>query len=320
MPQKPTTTPRPDLQRSFQQILTTGTDEFIASIVSPALPVSKKGDTYGILNAEALLSMGDDRKAPRGKSARGDWELDTDTYACVNRSWEEPVDEDEMDEYGTAFDMERIAGDRAAGVIVRGHEYRVARQIMNENNFTRHAAGTAWATVDSADPLVDVNAGKTAMRIIKPNALIMSYGTFLNLGITDAVIDRIKGIDPNVKRGEINKVQLAAYFGVERVLVGTAVYNSAPKGQAAVAADIWPNSHVMLCRIGSGMNRDKLEPCIARTFFWTKVVGSKQICSMSSYTENDSEATIIKAKSSMDEKLMCDSDLAGYLIDIEGDE
>jgi|GEM_PF-3419278 len=316
MPQQPTTTPRPDLQRAMQQVLTQGTDEFIAPIVSPALPVNRKGDVFGVLGAEALLSMGDDRKAPRSKSARGDYELTTDQYACVSRSWEEVVDDEEVSEFGTAFNMERIATDRATGVILRGHEYRVAHQIFNETNFTPHAAVADWDTLASADPLVDVSAGKVAMRIIKPNALIISYDTFLNLGLTDAVIERIKHVDSNVKRGEISTGHLASYFGVERVLVGSGVYNSAPKGETAISANIWSNDYAMLCRIAPGVSRDMMVPCIARTMVWTERAGSGQLCGVSSYREEASEGTIIKVVTALDEKLMCDKDLAGYLIKI----
>ncbi|NIM61646.1 MAG: hypothetical protein GTO30_08320, partial [Acidobacteria bacterium] len=237
----------------------------------PLFGVPRDTGEYPVIPAEYLLNIEDTRRAASGNYNRGSWQFETATYACIEYGWEEPVDDKAANMYRTYFDAEMVSTEIATDVLLRGHEKRVADTLFNTSNAIGNAAVTTeWSTI-TATPKADVNSGIQAMRAasgIMPNALVMSRKVFENVLVTTELKDYLQYTTPHLVEGEeAQRATLARYFGVERVLVGGAVQNTAKEGQAFAAGDLWDDEYVSLCRLSGGGNNLR-EPVFGRTFLW----------------------------------------------------
>ena len=278
-------------------------EDFIGLQVLPEFGVEKQAANYPVIPVEALLSMPETQRAPRGNYQRGDWEFEQDNFNCVENGWEEPVDDVESELYARFFNAEEVAMMRALGIILRKQEYRIATMLFNTSNFTANAVSNEWDDAANATPITDINAARIAIHNacgLNPNVLIVSFSTFLDLGLVKQIVDRVKYVDSTIKRGEIPVTALAKVFGVERVVVGKGMYNTAKKGQDASLSAIWDNEYAMLCCTASG--GDIRQPCVGRTFRWTK--DSPDNAMVESYREEQSRSTVIRVRQHTDEEII----------------
>lgn len=102
------------------------------------------------------------------------------------------------------------------------------------------SAGSTW--LDSAgDPEADsvTAANAIALKCFRtPNAAAMAGTTFRLLRTSPAFRERIK----YTQGGPISSEAIAAFLGVEKLVICDAKYNSATQGAADVIADIWDDS------------------------------------------------------------------------------
>lgn len=103
-------------------------------------------------------------------------------------------------------------------------------------------AGTAqWSDYGAvSDPAGDIEAAKSAVRALigrRPNTVVMGAAVFAKLRNHPKVIDRIKYTGRDSATTEL----LAALFGVQRVVVGDAIYED----DAGAMADVWGKSVVV---------------------------------------------------------------------------
>jgi len=311
-PTSATTLARPDLKSLAMEYMEKQ-EEFIGLQALPIFEVEEQGAEYPVLPVEALLSVPDTKRAPRGAYARDDYEFENDNYACTENGFVEPVDDVEEKLYARYFDCEEVAMQRALGIILRNQEKRIADMLFNAGNFTAHAITNEWDANHYSDavPIGDVKTGRKAIHDAcgaEPDTLIVSYGTFLQLGLINQIIDRLKYTNAEVKRGDIPAALLATAFDVERVLVGKGRYNSAKKGQTAVLADIWDDEYAMLCV--TNKSRDIKKPCVGRTFLWTK--DSTENTMVESYRDEDVRSDVIRVRQHTDEEIILVA--AAYLL------
>jgi hypothetical protein len=287
---------------------------FVGLSILPIFETPLQSSDYPVIPLEALLKLKDTARAARGKYNRGDWEFEMGTYSCKDRGWEEPVDDSEAALYARFFDAEEVATLRAVDIILRAQENRIAAAVFNTANITNTAAvGIEWSTAATAVPLANVTAAKTAMRSatgLVPNVGVCSKKVFDNLMITAEIKDAFKYTNPIEIGGEEAKQRLAAqYFGLDRMLVGGAVYDSAKEGQAASIADLWDDEYFGLFKVSNG-GRDLRDPCLGRTFLWT--ADSPQNTVVEQYREDQTRSNIYRVRHNVDEAFVFTG--AGYLL------
>ena len=108
---------------------------------------------------------------------------------------------------------------------------------------------------------------------------------------------------------EAQRRLLAMYFGVNQVLIGNAVYDSANKGQSFTSAQIWDDEYCLVCVCASNPN-DLREPCIGRTFLWTTDSPSNMV--VEEYREEQTRSNVYRCRQSTDEVMVFAG--AGYLL------
>lgn len=303
---------RPDLKAEVMEFDEKGTN-FIADLVLPDFPVDNQSGKYPVIPVEALTEAPDDiSRRPRGGYKRGDFEFEMDSFDCTEFGWEEPVDDVEVRLYSRYFDVEKIAAIRARAIVKRVREKRVAALLFNASNFSATSITHEWDDATNAVPITDVQTGRRAIHDaigIEPNTLIIAYSTFHNLGLVAQIIDRIKYTHPDVEKGEISKKLLAMAFGVEQVVVGDAMKNTAKKGQDASLSAIWYNEYAMLCHVSR--SPDITTPCIGRTFRWTQDCPENQM--VETYRDETLRSDIVRVREHCDEEIIIAA--SAYLMD-----
>jgi hypothetical protein len=315
-PTSATTIQRPDLGALvYEHVMDAEKQGFICLELLPTFDVQEQSADYPVIPFEALLKIQSTSRAPRGAYNRGDYEFETGTYACKENGWEEPVDDVERRLYKRFFDAEVVASLRAADIVLRSQEVRVAAKIFNVSNITQTSAVTTeWNTAATCTPREDVAAAKEAMRAAgqpEPNVMVISRKVFNALLLAKQVTDafRYGAVPFEVKPFAAKQADLAAFFNIDRILVAGAIKDSAKKGKAISAADIWDDEYAGLFKVSSG-GQDLREPCIGRTFLWT--ADSPQIIVTESYRDETVRSDIYRVRQYTDEAFVFTG--AGYLL------
>ncbi len=212
---------------------------FIGAEIMPIKEVPKQSGNYPKMKVEMMFkTQGSLKRAPKTNYKRGDYEFGTGSYECEEYGFEDLVDAVERALYTTYFDAEVVATLRAMFQVLMAQEIRVADMVMNTGNITTNqAAAAAWSVAASATPRADVAALKTLMRTnrgIIPNILALAKSLFDELLLTTEIKDAFKYTNPIEIGGfEAQKRIMSQYFGVDKVLVGNAIKDTAKKGKAA---------------------------------------------------------------------------------------
>jgi len=294
---------RPDLQA----VVFGAADQpsgYIGLNVLPIFNVPEVTGQYPVIPNDVMFSVPETRRTDRGGYHRSDWTWGWDTFKCVENGREEKIDDREVALYKRYFDAEVMATRRALNIVLRKQEKRIADEVFNASNFDVHEVTHEWDDPTNAVPITNVKTGRKAIHDaigMEPNTLIISYSTFLDLGLCDQIIDRIKYTTPAVQRGDINAALLAQAFGVEQILVGGSLYNEAKKGQTPSLSALWSNEYAMLC-VTSGSPMLSELPHLGRTFLWPGDSPSNTV--VESYRDETVRADIVRVRHDTDEEFI----------------
>jgi hypothetical protein len=313
-PTSGTTIQRPDLGAiAYEYMLESSQRGFIGLSLLPTFDVSEQSAEYPIIPIEAILKLQDVKRAPRGAYNRSDYEFETGNYSCVEKGWEEAVDDGEAALFARFFDAEEVAVMRAVDTLLRAQEARIAAKLFNTANITNTVAvGTEWTTAATCTPYADVMTAKKAMRAatgLIPNTLTMSWTVFQSVLACKELRDKLQYTTPLELLPEEQQIRLLSnYFGMN-VKVGNAIKDGAKKGQVFTITDIWDDEYVLLSVVSSG-GKDLREPCLGRTFLWTGDAPSNLVTEQ--YREEKVRSNIYRVRQNTDEAFIFTG--AGYLL------
>ena len=95
--------------------------------------------------------------------------------------------------------------------------------------------------------------------------------------------------------------ELAAAFGVDKVIVAGAPKNTANSGQSASIDWVWSSSYVSVVRIP--VTEDFREPCFGRTFHWG-VDGSSIGGTIETYRDETVRGDVVRVRMDTDEHVL----------------
>jgi hypothetical protein len=294
---------RQDLgQVAYEYAADAAVNGFIGTTIMPIFETPVQTANYPVITKESLLALPDTKRASRSAYGRSDWEFDDGTFACKEHGWEEPVDDTEAALYRNFFDAEVVATQRATSILLRNQEKRIADKLTSTTTFGTHNVGVKWDVPATAVPKTDVRDAKVSLfnaTGLEANAFICSKTTFENILMTAQFMDATKYTTPALLEVfEIQKKLVAQFLGVEKVLVGNAVYNGGKKGAAFSATLIWPDAKGIVARIATEPMNLK-EACIGRTFLWTE--DSPQNLVTEQYREDQTRSDVYRVRHNVDE-------------------
>jgi len=216
--------------------------------------------------------------------------------------------------YARFFDAEVVAVERAIHKIRLAREIRVAAMVFNTGNITATGAvSVEWDTSATCTPKADIKGAIDALRAargVNANSVVMSYKVFGNVLMSTELKTYLQYTSPHLIETETaQKDMLAKYFGVDRVIVGKALQDTANKGLAASIADVWDDEYVLVARLATNA-RNLKEPCVGRTFLWT--ADSPQQLVVEQYREEQTRSNIYRVRHNLDEAFVYTG--AGYLL------
>lgn len=286
-------------------------DRFISTKVFPIVPVSKRTDKYFTYT--------------KGDWFRDEAEMVGDSAPTVGSGYNLSSDSYSADVWGIHKDIGDLTRGNADDQVdpeVDATQFVTQRILMRrERQFITDAfAASIWATDSTpgtlwdnaaSDPEADIDTGKDTILQntgFEANTLVLGYQVFQKLKRHPAIGDRYKYTTSDV----ITEQMLAALFGVDRLFVGKAVYNSAVEGATASMAFTY-GKHALLCHVPS--TPSLRTPSAGYTFSWRDGVseGNGLDVGIKNFRMEENAADRIEGKAAFDHKIVA-TDL-GYFFE-----
>ena len=232
--------------------------EFIAHLLFPRVSIPNRNMRVLKFGKEAFRMM-NTRRAPGADKKRVQYGYASDPVSLVQDALEGfvPVEHQEEAQSVPGIDLGQGAINMVLDVIDLGHEYEAAQLARTPGNYaaSNRAAltgGDRWSS-DTSDPQGDIDSAKEAIRRMigrYPNTLTLGPSAFNALKRHPKVKEQFK----YTGRESITVEMLAAYFDVERVIVGKAVWLPESADDNTPASDVWGDDAILAYVPSAGDN------------------------------------------------------------------
>ncbi|WP_102226867.1 major capsid protein [Acidimangrovimonas sediminis] len=266
---------------------------FIAETLFPRVPIPNRSMSVLKFGKESFRML-NTRRAPGAKKKRVQYGYADGTVALVQDALEGLVPIEHQDEAMAipGIDLGAAAVNMVLDVIDLGHENDAATIARNAANYDANhklaLAGTDRWSDPTADVAGDMNTGKEAVRSYigqYPNTLVLGPSAFNGLKLNAAIKDQFK----YTSSSSITTAMLAAYFELDKVVVGKAVYLPETADDTASALDVWGDDAI-LAYVPPGSNTYQV-PAYGYTY---ELMGYPQV--NQPYFENDCDSWIYPTK------------------------
>lgn len=213
---------------------------FVAEMCATVVPVGKDTDkvaTYGNEHLRRVSSL----RAPGSPPNDVDYTTSSIDYILNEHALRDLVTDEEVENADSPLTPREDAAANVQERVLIEREKEMADHLFSTAIWSQNTtlSGTSqWSDFANSDPFKDVRTGqnsvlKNSLRV--PNTMVMGYEVLKSLIDHPDVLDRIKYTSAASVTPEI----LARLFDVERVLVGSAVENTAKEGATDSLAYIW---------------------------------------------------------------------------------
>lgn len=223
--------------------------EFISHLVFPRVTIPNRSMRVLKFGKESFRMM-NTRRAPGANKKRVQYGYASDPVSLVQDALEGlvPVEHQEEAQAVPGINLAEGAINMVLDIIDLGHEYEAAQLARTPGNYAAAnrvalAGGDRWSS-DTSDPQADVDEAKEAIRRMigrYPNTLTLGPSAFNALKRHPKVKEQFK----YTGRDSITTAMLAAYFDVDRVIVGKAVWLPETVGEDRPASDVWGDDAIL---------------------------------------------------------------------------
>lgn len=230
-------------------------NQFIADRLFPRIPVQNETGYYYVYD-QSSLRLEDDLRAGLARANRVDYGLDLDTYGpLLEHSLEQGITKRERRIMGDEKARRRAVNNVMKKIMLR-HEYMVASILTDPAIITQGVdldTTARWSDASSSDPIGDIKTGRDTIfatgiageRLV----LAMGYPVWSALQVNDQLINRL---GTNTDRTAVTMQQAAAILGVDEIIVGRAMIDSAKEGQSPSLSYVWGNDAILMLMQGEG--------------------------------------------------------------------
>jgi hypothetical protein len=160
---------------------------FIGHLVMPEMGVEAKSGIYPklrIANAQ-LLKAGSTLRARGGSYGEVTRTWDTDTYDCLDRGLEEPVDDTDVKDLKRFYNVEVSSAKLCMRNMRLDHETRVAAAVQNTGTFAATNSTVAYSAANLAtmDPVTDILAAidRIEDNAASPDTMVLPKAVFTRM-------------------------------------------------------------------------------------------------------------------------------------------
>lgn len=262
--------------RHIDQVLTNisqkyPNQEFIWPQVLPLVSVQNESDvyfTYDVKERLRLVANGGLRPE-RAQTQEVSYRESTATYQCMEYAFADFVSDSEQAKADSPLDPLADKTEDLTEEWYRHEEKRCADVVFAAATYpsgqkTQLSSTTQWSHADS-DPITAILTGRKACHGKKPNVLIINEDVELALMKHAKVLSRLTGGAYTGNPANVTLEDLATLCRVEKVLVGTAEYDSTDKRSAVTRASMW-GKHALLAYVEPKPGLKKLS--LGYTYAW----------------------------------------------------
>lgn len=261
--------PRSDLAEAFREYQPEG-QSFIATEVLPERLVSQITAKLPVITRENYNRT--ENASSNGAAAnRINLAIGETDYVCTKKRLEIALTDDDRSNYADDFDAELESIQLIKTKMMLEREAEAAAALFNTTTFSgadlyTNVSSTAPWDAATSDAISHVLAAMESVRKncgYRPNALVIGEATLVNLLNNTGIRTRFPGA-PIVTRAMIEQ-SMISLFGLERLIVGSVVYNGAKEGQTWDGTDLWGDDYALVCRINQGST---VSGGLGRTLVW----------------------------------------------------
>lgn len=230
----------------------------IADLIAPVVTVGKQSDLFFQFNQADLWRIPDTSRSPMRAAKRVDLNVSSQTYYCKNYALATGISIEDAVNADAMLDLRVNKGKFLVDLLMLDYENRVASTVINTSNVgsmcvpTSVAGGSQgpWNDRINADPVLDIDNAIERMRTFsgyKPNKAVFGWKAWAdfrrNAKVRALLFPSAGGVTPGA--GLVRPEQLADVFGLDQVLIGGAMQNTAAEGLSQSLSDMW-GPHVLL--------------------------------------------------------------------------
>jgi hypothetical protein len=218
-------------------------DDMIWPLVMPVLKVNKRSDIWYVYNKADSFKLVDDSMGSTDLANEVSWGVATDNYSVKDHGLGDWLAQSVINNSDNPLQPEIDTNDFLNMCLDVAQEKRVVDKVFAAasypvGNKVQLAGNDRWGLATD-DSLNDVETAIEAC-FQRANTLVFGADVWLVFRKLPEVVDAIKAMaGTTLQGGKVSAEQVAAYFEVERVLVGRARYNTAKPGQAASYSRLW---------------------------------------------------------------------------------
>ena len=208
-------------------------NDFAAGFASTPIPVRNESDKFAVYPQGYFLRDEAEVRALGGRPVQVRYKVSTDNYLAEEYALEHTIDDRQRRNVDDPFDLDELGVELLeTKMMIREERQWVTSFFSATAGWTFNlTGGTDFTPFNDAasDPITFLNQKKTQMKLatgMRPNTLVLGANTADALMSNADIIERVK----YTQRGVIDLDLLAAVFGVARVRVAGAVYNTANEG------------------------------------------------------------------------------------------
>ena len=242
---------------------------FIVDQIFPSVSVNKESDLYFKYDKGDFFRLPDSTlRAPKTKGRAIEFSVSSETYFVKNYALREEIAFETLANQDAPLKLERKTVAHLMGLLMLDWETRVASLILTTGNVgssTTLSGVNQWNNGES-NPVEDIETGKDAVISTtgkKANLLILGHQVFTKLIHHPDLLERIK----YVQKGVVSKDILATVFDVDRVIVGSAITNTANEGATDAFSFVW-GKHALLAHVTNTADPDGKDPSFGYSFRW----------------------------------------------------
>jgi len=213
-------------------------EDFAAMRTFPRVPVQFRSDLYYKFDRGDFNRDDAQLRAPGTESAGSGYGLNTGSYNAQVWAYHKDVSDQVLENADAALRPFEEATQFVTHKILIRMERDWASNFFSTGIWGGEEDGsgsdfTQWSDSGNSDPVIDIRRGKTNVKKktgFMPNKLTISQDVFDTLIDHPDIIDRIKYGQTQGGPAVANRQTLAAVLGLDEIVVGSAIYNTANQG------------------------------------------------------------------------------------------
>lgn len=289
-------------------------EEYIADQIFGHVPSDKQSNKYYTWDKEMWFRNNVQIRAPGSEYPEGDLKLSNTPFFCDIYHLGYPINDEDVSNADAAIDLENTGADWLADQFMLNREVQFVTDFFKTTVWDTDVTGTTdfvkWSDSAGSDPIADlILGGQTIQKNTgkRPNTLVVGQEVFDSLAEHPDLLEKYKYTNVAI----LSKSQVADAFRMPKLLIGSAIDNSAVEGAATpfVGEYLWPD-RALLAYISPTIG---LRIATAGLTFTWEIDGSGLTIPIQRVREDRRGRTVLQARHAFDQKAV-GTDL-GYFFD-----